>query len=460
MNLQTLKNIYFIGIGGIGMSALARWFKSNGYQIAGYDLTSSYLTQQLEKEDIAIHYQDDIKLIPEKFLQEKEHTLIVFTPAVPKNHSELVFFQENGFEVKKRSQVLGFLTENLFTVAVAGTHGKTTTSSMVAHILTTAQKNVTAFLGGITQNYGSNMLMGKGGLEDAIVVAEADEYDRSFLTLYPDIAIITSADADHLDIYGSHDEVKKSFEDFIKQIKPGGILIIRQNLALSNQNSTIKLLSYSNGLGGDVKAENVRTANGQFVFDILSENQNISDIILGVPGFHNVENATAAAGVALQLGIAPDLIKSALSSFRGVKRRFDYIVKNEKHIYIDDYAHHPAEIEAFLTSVKALYPDKKVTAIFQPHLFTRTRDFAHEFAKSLSLADELILLEIYPARELPIEGVTSEIIFKDVTTPTKKLIEKKDLLNTLQSSQIEVLATIGAGDIDRFIEPISQLLIQ
>ena len=460
MNLNTLKNIYFIGIGGIGMSALARWFKSNGYAVAGYDLTPSDLTLDLQQEGIEITFQEDSSLIPASFTLNKAETLVVYTPAVPKTHTGLVFFQEADFEVKKRSQVLGFLTENLFTIAVAGTHGKTTTSSLIAHLLAAAGKNVTAFLGGITQNYNSNLLLGTGGLTDAIVVAEADEYDRSFLTLFPDIALVTSADADHLDIYGSHQEMKNSFQDFIRQIKPGGTLFIRKDLDLDIQNPDIQAIEYSYNLGGSVRAENVRMENGQFVFDFISPKATIPDIRLGIPGFHNIENATAAAAIALQSGIEAGVVKAGLESFRGVKRRFEYLVKNEKYIYIDDYAHHPTEIEAFLTSLKALYPDKKITAVFQPHLFTRTRDFAEGFARSLSLADALILLEIYPARELPLEGITSEIIFNGVTLADKKLIAKKDLLDLLKHTEIEVLATIGAGDIDRFTQPITQLLSQ
>ena len=458
MDLQQLKYIYFLGIGGIGMSALARWFKANGYEVGGYDLTQTSLTDQLEEEKISIHFEDNVNSIPKEFLSDKSKTLIVYTPAVPKNHSELNYFQSNGFEVKKRSAVLGFLTQNLFTIAVAGTHGKTTTSSMVAHILTFANKNVTAFLGGITQNYGSNMLVNKNGLTDVMVVAEADEYDRSFLTLYPNLAIITSIDPDHLDIYGNFEEIQKSFQDFISQIKKDGKLFIKKGLNIVPINKEIEIFEYSIKEDAAFKAENIRTDNGQFTFNFIYKTGSIKNIALGVPGFHNVENATAAIAIALSVGIDEEIIKSALVEFRGVKRRFDYIIKTENKIYIDDYAHHPAEIEAFLKSVKALYPNRKITAIFQPHLFTRTRDFAPAFSESLSIADELILLDIYPARELPIEGVTSEIIFKNVTLKNKVLINKNDLIKTLEGKDLDVLVTIGAGDIDKYISEIKNLI--
>jgi UDP-N-acetylmuramate--alanine ligase len=456
--MNAYKNIYFIGIGGIGMSALARWFHSNRYTVAGYDLTPSPLTQELENEGIAIHFEDDISQIPIEFLTHPAETLVIFTPAVPETHMELAFFREKEFAVKKRSEVLGLLTENLFTVAVAGTHGKTTTSSLMAHLLTFAGKNVTAFLGGITQNYGTNLLLNNGLLSDAIVVAEADEYDRSFLTLSPDIAVITSTDADHLDIYGSHEEVKKSFEDFTRRIKPGGTLFLRTGLPESLQKADNQIFKYSASKGGNFRAENIRTQNGQFIFDLITPEQTLKDLQLGIPGFHNVENATVASAVALQLGVGAETLRRGLADFRGVKRRFEWVLRTEKHIFIDDYAHHPAEIEAFLTSLRALFPHKKLTVIFQPHLFSRTRDFAPEFAQSLSLADELLLLDIYPAREKPMPGVTSQLILDLVTLPRKKIVSKNELLQHLENHPPEVLVTLGAGDIDRLVEPIRKLL--
>jgi UDP-N-acetylmuramate--alanine ligase len=458
MNLKEIKYIYFIGIGGIGMSALARWFSANGYQVAGYDLTPSSLTAALMEEGMPVHYEDKVDLIPSDILQTPTQTLVVYTPAVPAKHVELNYFQANGFEVLKRSQVLGLLTRDLFTIAIAGTHGKTTTSAMIAHLLTQAGKNVTAFLGGITQNYGSNLLVNQGSLDGTLVVAEADEYDRSFLTLHPDIAIITSTDADHLDIYGSHEQVLEAFYLFIQKIKPGGTLLMRTRLPLKPE-GTFKVKTYSRQEEGMVHAQNVRMEEGRFVFDVVSQDLTIPDIQLGVPGYHNVENATAAAGVGLELGLSAGQIREGLASFRGVKRRFEFIHIGKYFVQLDDYAHHPAEIEAFLTSLKALYPQRKVTAIFQPHLYTRTRDFAPDFARSLSLADEVLLLDIYPARELPIPGVSSDLIFKSLTSKEKQWVNKKDLLSMLKTHPLQVVVTIGAGDIDRLIQPIKDLLI-
>lgn len=439
------------------MSALARWFRHFGCTVAGYDRTRTLLTEQLENEGIAVHYEDDTNLIPEAFLKP-EGCLIIYTPAVPTDHKELLFFRTSGFSELKRSQVLGLLTQDLFTAAISGTHGKTTTSSMTAHLLTVAGKNCTAFLGGITQNYGTNLLMGQENSSEApVVVAEADEFDRSFLTLFPNIAVVTSMDADHLDIYGTHDEIKKSFHDFVNQIKSGGTLIVKKNLPLQPP-AHVQTYTYAQGEPADFWSGNIRIEAPYFTFDLHTPNGLLRDLRIQVPGFHNVENATAAAAVALQLGVSENSIREGLETYRGVKRRFEYIYRSESTIYIDDYAHHPAEVEALLKSVKALYPNRTVTAIFQPHLYTRTRDFAAEFAESLSLADEVILLEIYPAREQPIEGVTSEIIFNGIWSPRKQLCRKSELMDVLAAKHLDVLLTIGAGDIDTFVPKIAEML--
>jgi UDP-N-acetylmuramate--alanine ligase len=450
VNLKTLKHIYFLGIGGIGMSAIARWFIANGYSLAGYDKTATPLTDALQKEGISVHFSDDISLIPTDFLANPSQTLVVYTPAIPANHTEFNYLKDNGFQLMKRSQVLGLLTENFFTIAVAGTHGKTTTSSMVAHILKNAGKNVTAFLGGITQNYGTNFLVNEG-TENVICVVEADEFDRSFLTLHPDLTIVTSTDADHLDIYGDHAQLLESFQLFVSQLKAGGKLYQRKglNLADCTPNDSLEYSLES----GDIYAQNLRIENAEMIFDIVYPAGIISNCTLLTPGFHNVENALAAAAVALQVGVSPELVKAGICSFGGVKRRFEYHIRSEKVVYIDDYAHHPTEIKAFLSSVKALYPTRKLTVVFQPHLFTRTRDFQAGFAESLSLADDLILLNIYPARELPIEGVTSDIIFQQVTTQ-KTSCTKEEVMDLLIAKMPELIVSVGAGDIDTLIPKI------
>lgn len=459
MNLQQFKYVYFIGIGGIGMSALARWFTANHYPVAGYDKTPTPLTDELAKEGIAVHFEDSMEYIPADFLKDPSKTLVIYTPAVPKHHQELNYFKDQGYTLQKRSQVLGLLTSSMFTVAVAGTHGKTTTSSMVAHVLKHAGRNCTAFLGGITQNYQTNMLLNEdtGSLDQVICVVEADEYDRSFLTLHPDIAIVTSTDADHLDIYGDKDALKQSFRDFVGQIKPGGALFSCQGLQLSTTNG--KTQQEYSLKSGAYHSERLRIENAHFVFDMVTPQGVITDCNLQVPGFHNVENAIAASAVALRLGLLPDEIKAGLASYKGVRRRFEYIIKQDNLVFIDDYAHHPAEIEAFLTSVKALYPAKKLTAIFQPHLYTRTRDFADGFAKSLSLADSLVMLDIYPARELPIEGVSSQMVLDQVTISDKRISSKSEALEFVRESKPELLVTIGAGDIDQSIGLLKEVLL-
>jgi UDP-N-acetylmuramate--alanine ligase len=450
--------IYFVGIGGIGMSALARWFNVNGFQVAGYDRTPSPLTVALEEEGISIHFVDDVNAIPPSFLADPKKTLVVYTPAVPADHSEMAYFRANGFTIQKRSQVLGWLTTNLNTVGVAGTHGKTTTSSMVAHLLKQAGVNCTAFLGGITQNYGTNFLLNEptDKPNEIVCVVEADEFDRSFLTLFPDIAIVTSTDADHLDIYGEHNAVLESFRAYVGQIKSGGTLLMRKGLELEN-NTQAKVVTYSLN-EGDYHTVNLKMVNARFVFDIVHPGGRIENVAMRVPGYHNIENAVAASAVALLLGADSEQIRNGLASFKGVRRRFDFALETESKVYIDDYAHHPTEIRAFLESVRALYPGRKITAIFQPHLFSRTRDFADDFAESLALADRLLLLPIYPAREQPIEGVTSEMLLEKVNLEDKVLIEKEQVVAKVSELTTDVLVTIGAGDIDRLVGPLKELL--
>ncbi|MFD2572616.1 UDP-N-acetylmuramate--L-alanine ligase [Spirosoma soli] len=458
MTLDQFKYIYFLGIGGIGMSALARWFRVNGYSVAGYDKTATGLTEALQAEGMAIHFTEDVNEIPAAFRENATETLVIYTPAVPKTHAEYIFLTENGFTLQKRSQVLGLLAGQMKTVGVAGTHGKTTTSSMVAHILRDAGVNCAAFLGGITNNYGTNFLLNDPAedLRSVVCVVEADEFDRSFLTLFPHLAIVTSTDADHLDIYGAHDAVLESFGQFVSQIEPDGTLFMKKGLSLADQTkAAVRKYSLEEG---DYYSQNLRIQNAAFVFDLVHPNGIISDIHLIVPGFHNVENAVAASAVALKLGVSAEAIRLALNTYRGVRRRFEYILKTDKVVFIDDYAHHPAEVQAFLSSVKALYPDRELTAVFQPHLFSRTRDFADGFAESLSLADNVILLDIYPARELPIEGVTSELIFKNVTSKTKKRCTKAELVDILQEMKPSLLVTIGAGDIDQQLPTIKNVL--
>lgn len=477
MNLENIKYVYFIGIGGIGMSALARWFAHNQKMVAGYDKTKTPLTQNLENEGINIHFEDNVDKIPKEVREFPDETLVILTPAVPVSHSELLFFQRNGYTILKRAAVLGLLTHSLKTIAVAGTHGKTTTSTMVAHLLKEGGINCTAFLGGISANFNSNLVVNDVNNTDEIwAVVEADEFDRSFLHLHPTIAVVTSTDADHLDIYGEKAELEKSFGDFVSQIKENGILFAQNNIADSVKDSTkrntenVELINYSSTEKTQIYAQNIRLDNLQkdscrFDFVDSIQNESIENLQLFMPGFHNVENMCVAIAVARKLNISNEKIRNAVVSFKGVKRRFEYVFRNEKITYIDDYAHHPTEISALLSSIKALYPNKKVTAIFQPHLFSRTRDFQEGFAESLSLEnenDELILLNIYPARELPIEGITSDIILQQSTGKNKSLLLDNQLLNYVENkinnNEIEILLTIGAGDIDRFVQPISDLL--
>ena len=442
-----MKKIYFIGIGGIGMSALARYFKQLGYQVAGYDRTKTPLTDALSAEGIEVIYEDNVDLIPNDFREPSLHTHVVYTPAIPNDLVLLNEFKNKGFDLKKRSQMLGLLSEDMFCIAVAGTHGKTTTSTIIAHILTDSGYGCSAFLGGIASNYNTNMLIGN----NKVVVVEADEFDRSFLTLHPDVAVVTSMDADHLDVYGDKQSLEHSFGQFVAQIKPDGRLISHASLPLSG-------VRYANGDEASIRAQNISIKNGTFTFDFENGVTTIKQIALGIPGWHNVENAIAAIEVALGLGIASEKIKTALQNFKGVKRRFEYIIKTDNQVFIDDYAHHPEELRVCITSVKSLYPTKKLTILFQPHLYSRTQDFANGFAEVLSMADELLLLDIYPARELPIDGVTSNIIFDKVTLHNKQLLSKEAAINWIKIKQPALLLTVGAGDIDQMIEPLKQIL--
>jgi UDP-N-acetylmuramate--alanine ligase len=459
VKIEQYDNVYFLGIGGIGMSALARWFLKKGTNVSGYDKTSTNLTTELAAEGMDIHFEDSVDRIPAQVKDNKDKTLIIFTPAIPKDHKEHDFLKENGFTILKRSEVLGLITKGYTTIGVAGTHGKTTTSSMVAHILKVAGKDMVAFLGGITSNYKSNLVMHGNVNEKTLVVVEADEFDRSFLRLFPQIAIVTSADADHLDIYGDHESVIQSFKDYIKQINKGGSLIIHESVIelLASEVTHVTKYNYSMSRG-QFFAGNITAKSGFFEFDLHGFGK-VEHIKLGVPGFHNIENAIAASVAASLCGVTNAAIKTALESFTGVKRRFEFVLKGKKVIYVDDYAHHPKEIEAFLKSMKSMYPRRKMTTIFQPHLYSRTRDFAGGFAESLSLSDEVILLDIYPARELPIPGVDADMVFRNITSASKIRSNKDNLMETLQKMDIDILVTIGAGDIDTFVEPIKQMLI-
>jgi UDP-N-acetylmuramate--alanine ligase len=457
MTLADYRSVYFLGIGGIGMSAVARWFNANGYRVAGYDRTPTPLTDALGAEGISIAFDDDVEQIPTEFRDGSGTTLVVLTPAIPKDHRQWAFFRDGGYQILKRSQVLGLLTESLYTLAVAGTHGKTTTSSMIAHVLKQAGRNVTAFLGGITQNYGTNFLLNDPtDPRPALCVVEADEFDRSFLTLFPDVAVVTSTDADHLDIYGERSALLDSFRAFVGQIKPTGQFFMRDGLELAEA-SPVPVETYALD-AGDFRAENLRIESARFVFDVRYPGGACADVSMRVPGFHNVENALATFAACQVVGLSPEEIRAGLESYRGVKRRFEYHVETPERVYVDDYAHHPTEIEAFLQSIRALYPGRHLTAVFQPHLFSRTRDFYEGFAQSLSLADRLLLLDIYPARELPMPGVTSDLIFDRVTVSDKRRCRKDEVLEILEPESLDVVVTIGAGDIDTLTAPIRVLV--
>jgi UDP-N-acetylmuramate--alanine ligase len=458
MKVQDLHSVHFLGIGGIGMSALARWFKHLGKRVSGYDRTPSALTAALEHEGMEISYSDLEGSIPAHLLDATAGTLIVWTPAMPADSYQLGYFRSKGYDLRKRAAVLGWITSDMPTVAVAGTHGKTTTSSMVAHLLKSGGKNIAAFLGGLTQNYDSNLILQDNTAEQATVVVEADEFDRSFLHLHPNRAVVTSVDPDHLDIYGDGDAMLKSYKDFIGLIAADGKLYIQHKAYAKLAPVSIETVQY--GLdGGEVRAINIKPEPAKFRFDYQSPSCTITDLELHMPGFHNVENALAAIAICVDMGLDADKIKNGISSYRGVKRRFEIHVQEKDRVYIDDYAHHPEEIRAFLASVKSMYPGKKLTAVFQPHLFTRTRDFAEGFSQSLSLADQVLLLDIYPARELPIEGVHAAMLLEGITSKEKQLLGKEELLRFLEAHPTEVLVTIGAGDIDRLVGPITKLAL-
>ena len=453
MDINTFKRIYFIGIGGIGMSALARYFKAAGKDVAGYDRTNTNLTRELLNAGINIHFEDNIELIPGNYLK-KSDTLVIITPAIPADHKELTHFRKNNFKILKRSEVLGLIVNKKHNIAVSGTHGKTTVSTMIAHILSHSQVGCSAFLGGISKNFNSNLVFNE---KSNYMITEADEFDRSFLRLFPWFTVITAIDADHLDIYGTKDELNKTFNQFVNQTKKGGTVLVKKGLKLSLKYN-YDYYTYTLTNNADFYAINISLDNDTYSFDVVTPTIKIKNLILNNTGIVNVENAIAATAVSYLIGIDQETIRNALGKYTGITRRFDYVIKTKELVYIDDYAHHPQELDAVINSVRKLYPDKKVTGIFQPHLYSRTRDFANEFAESLGNLDELILLDIYPAREMPIKNITSKIIYDKVKLQNKELCDKEDLLNKLKNRHVEVLLTLGAGDIDQFVEPIKTLL--
>ena len=458
MNILSYKLYYFLGVGGIGMSALARYFNHYGKTVFGYDKTETTLTKQLQHEGVTIHYHEDDAFVSDLFSKyNKEDILVIYTPAVPKDFKEFVFAQNHQFNLQKRAWVLGEITKQFKTIAIAGTHGKTTTTTLVTHILKTAGIDCFAFLGGISQNYHTNLLLGDASNKDAYVVVEADEYDRSFLTLHPYITVITSVDADHLDIYDNANAMLETYTQFASQVKENGFLIVKKTVD-NDLNLSNKRLIYSLNLDTEYSANSIHIVDGQFCYNINSPIEPVNHVAIGLPGLHNVENSIAAVAVAQQLGIKGDDINKALRSFKGVKRRFDYRVKSSSVVYIDDYAHHPEELKASITAAKQLYPDKKIMGIFQPHLFSRTRDFADGFAESLDLLDVCVLLEIYPAREKPIEGINSQMLLDKMKSKHKHLVKKENVIEFLKTQSVEVVMTLGAGDIDSLIEPIETLL--
>ncbi|MGB3948633.1 MAG: UDP-N-acetylmuramate--L-alanine ligase [Bacteroidia bacterium] len=457
--LTNLKYVYFLGIGGIGMSALARYFHAMGKSVSGYDKTSTKLTDELISEGIDIHFDDDLSLLSVDLMNPNSQILIVYTPAIPKEHKGYNYFKNNNYIIKKRAEVLGLITDASFTLAVAGTHGKTTTSSLIAHLLKVASLNPSAFLGGITQNYNTNLLLSENlknyelqTLNYELIVVEADEYDRSFLTLHPEIAVITSVDADHLDIYGDKKYVEESYDMFAKQVKSK--LVLKKSIA-KKITTNAQLFTYSvSDESADYYAKNIRIENAAYHYDVVTPHSILKDVTLGLPGLHNVENSIAAIAVASIMNVEQSYIVNALKTFKGVRRRFDYQIKTENLVFIDDYAHHPEELKATINSAKQMYPGKKIIGIFQPHLYSRTRDFADEFAKSLDLLDECILMEIYPARELPIDGVSSQMLLDKMKLTKKSICSKDKLIDEVVSRPLEVLITLGAGDIDTFVGPL------
>lgn len=448
MNLERIKQVYLLGIGGIGMSGLARYFHHLGCSVYGYDKVETELTQTLAAEGIAIVYQDDIASLPAAFKQPADDALLIFTPAIPKDLAIKHYFLDGGFTLYKRSEVLGIISASRFTIAVAGTHGKTTTSTMIAHILKDSGYDCSAFLGGISSNYNTNVLYGANN----VVVVEADEYDRSFLTLHPNIAVVTSTDADHLDIYGDKDNLIETFALFLDRVVPEGTSIVKKGLPVQGT------ISYAQDQPCDAYAADIRVKDGEFYFDFHSGDIHMHDLHLGLPGLHNVENAVAAIKVALLLNIELNKIRQALATFKGAKRRFEYIVRQTDAVYIDDYAHHPEELRAFFASMRRLYPEQKLTAIFQPHLFSRTRDFVDGFAEVLAQVDELLLLDIYPARELPIDGVDAAWLLSKVALENKRLVSPQEVLQIVADEKPTLLVTVGAGDIDRLVKPLGELL--
>ncbi len=445
MDINQIHSVYFIGIGGIGMSALARYFKYIGKNVAGYDRTPTHLTDELKAEGISIHFEDSTSLIGLEYLN-KENTLVVVTPAVPKNHLQWNYFTENGFGIKKRAEVLGIITKDTFCFAVAGTHGKTTTSSILGHILYESGVDVTAFLGGIVEGYNSNLI----GSGKTVTVVEADEFDRSFLHLHPDMACITSMDADHLDIYGDSASIEATFREFAAKVQDKNHLFVTNGLPLDGITVGVNR--------GQFSAQNIRIENGWYVFDVVTPHETYSDVRFALPGHHNITNALLALAMANVYGLGLDEIAKTLATFKGVRRRFSYQIKKQDLVYIDDYAHHPTEIDAVFQAVSELYPDKKVLAIFQPHLFSRTRDFADGFARSLSQFENVVLLDIYPARELPIEGITSQWLLDRIENPDSRLVSKADLLPLVKLTDAQVIITIGAGDIGEMVPDIKKVL--
>lgn len=449
MNVRALKRVYFVGIGGIGMSALARFFKEQGAAVSGYDRTETELTQKLVAEGIDIHYADDINLA------DKAAELVVYTPAIPKEHGELNWYRDNGYPVYKRSDVLQWITEALFSVTVAGTHGKTTISTMIAYLLRETEYGCNAFLGGVSVNYNSNYW--SSGNETAVI--EADEYDRSFLKLRPDIAVLTSMDADHLDIYGTVEELESAFIQYTHNIKPGGTLLVKHGLRRGKDLKGDNVVTYSlQNDAANVYAANIMQKDGGYYFDVHTPSGIITDLHLPIGGMHNVENAVAAIAVTQLLEIDPEKVREALKGFKGIRRRFEYVVKNDKVVYIDDYAHHPEELSALISSAKRLFPERRCVVAFQPHLFSRTRDLAEGFARSLDLADEVLLLDIYPARELPMPGVTTQMIADRMGNPNHNILSKDGVLKYVEAAPLDLFVTAGAGDIDKLVKPIKAIL--
>jgi UDP-N-acetylmuramate--alanine ligase len=449
MKFKDIHTVYFIGIGGIGMSAIARYFNSQGKVVSGYDKTDTALTQTLQSEGIQIHFEDSGQAVLNGL--DKETTLVIYTPAIPKSHSELNFLVDAGFRVIKRAKALGIISEAQDTFAVAGTHGKTTTSSIMAHVLYETEESCNAFIGGITTNYQSNCLINEKANR---VVVEADEFDRSFLQLAPNYAIITSMDADHLDIYGEADELQRSFIEFVERTNDSGLVLAQSSLNISGYSGKAKIMTYGFDKLAQWQGDNLRYENGQLFFDISKGEASYKNVQFGLPGKHNAENALAVFGLLTEVGVSEESIRASFISYKGVKRRFEYHMRRDDLTIIDDYAHHPQELTAFLSSVKEIYPSKKITAIFQPHLFSRTKDFMVEFAEALTLADKLYLLDIYPARELPMKGVTSQVLLDIIKMEHKQMSTKQNIVADLNQDQHEIIVIVGAGDIDTCIKPI------